>query len=81
MTLTCAIPPNHITTSNILRELGSNPSNATIYGNCNGFKSNHPGGVQFALADASVRFVSTTTALGLYRAMATIKGGEPVSLN
>jgi prepilin-type N-terminal cleavage/methylation domain-containing protein len=81
MTLTCAIPPNHVTLSNMRMVLGANPSNATIYGNCNGFKSNHPGGVQFALLDASVRFVQSTTALGVYRAMATIRGGEPISLN
>jgi hypothetical protein len=36
--------------------------------------------VQFAYADASVHFVSDNTALGIYRAMATIAGGEPVTL-
>jgi prepilin-type N-terminal cleavage/methylation domain-containing protein len=81
MTLTCAIPPNHVTSSNINTILGPNPSAATIYGNCNGFKSNHPGGVQFALVDASVRFIRTATALGIYRRLATIRGGEPVQLD
>src|SRR5262245_5374986 len=41
MTLTCAIPPNHITSGNINTVLGPSPTVAAIYGNCNGFKSNH----------------------------------------
>ena len=58
--------------------LGPTPSNTTVYSNCNGFKSNHPGGVQFAMVDASVRFIRSTIALGIYRATATIRGGEAV---
>jgi prepilin-type N-terminal cleavage/methylation domain-containing protein len=42
----------------------------------NGFNSSHPGGVVFALADASVQFVSEDIAIGVYRAMGTIEGGE-----
>jgi hypothetical protein len=80
MTANCAIPPNHVTTQNIKAVLGASPNNATIYGNCNGFKSNHPGGVQFAMVDASVRFIRSTIALGIYRATATIRGGEPVTV-
>lgn len=43
----------------------------------NGFHSRHTGGAQFALADGSVRFLSENMALGLYRALATVAGGEP----
>ncbi len=42
----------------------------------NGFHSRHAGGAQFALADGSVRFLSENIALGLYRALATVDGGE-----
>ncbi|WP_425617440.1 DUF1559 domain-containing protein [Anatilimnocola sp. NA78] len=42
----------------------------------NGFRSRHPAGVQFANCDASVRFVADHTPLGVYRAQATIDGGE-----
>jgi hypothetical protein len=41
-----------------------------------GFKSRHPGGVQFACADGSVHFVANDIGLGLYRALATMAGGE-----
>jgi hypothetical protein len=43
------------------------------------FRSRHPGGLQFALADASVRFVSESIPLQTYRALATIKGAEVAS--
>jgi prepilin-type processing-associated H-X9-DG protein len=46
----------------------------------NGFRSWHPGGGQFGQCDGSVRFVSNTIALGVYRAAATIRGGEAVAL-
>jgi prepilin-type N-terminal cleavage/methylation domain-containing protein len=42
----------------------------------NGFHSWHVGGAQFALSDGSVRFLSENMALGLYRALATVAGGE-----
>jgi hypothetical protein len=40
------------------------------------FMSRHPGGGQFALGDASVRFVSETIDLTLYRSLGTMQGGE-----
>ncbi len=43
-----------------------------------GFSSRHPGGANFALADGSARFLSDSMALGLYRALATVGGKEPV---
>jgi prepilin-type N-terminal cleavage/methylation domain-containing protein/prepilin-type processing-associated H-X9-DG protein len=42
----------------------------------NGFRSRHTGGAHFTLADGSVRFLSENMALGLFRASATIRGGE-----
>jgi len=44
------------------------------------FMSRHPGGGQFALADASVRFVPETIDLIVYRGAATAGNGESVSL-
>lgn len=58
-------PPNYFTT----------PSD---WANTYGFRSNHTGGVQFAFGDGSVRWCSDTIPLGLYRALATISGGEAV---
>jgi hypothetical protein len=75
---TCAIPPNTgimIPTSGHI--LG--PSDNGNYPERYSFRSLHPGGLQFALADASVRFISDSIPLQTYRALATIKGGEVVS--
>jgi len=44
------------------------------------FRSYHTGGANFALADASVRFVADNIDINLYRALASIRGNEPVSV-
>lgn len=45
------------------------------------FRSNHPNrGANFAMADASVRFMSSSTSLTVLYALATRKGGETLSL-
>jgi prepilin-type N-terminal cleavage/methylation domain-containing protein/prepilin-type processing-associated H-X9-DG protein len=44
-----------------------------------GFRSRHPGGVQFCLADGSVRFVSENADNILFRTSCTRNGGEVVS--
>ncbi|MFN0016613.1 MAG: DUF1559 domain-containing protein [Pirellulaceae bacterium] len=44
------------------------------------FRSLHPGGAQFVLADGSVRFINQTIDIHLYRALSTRSGNEPASL-
>jgi prepilin-type N-terminal cleavage/methylation domain-containing protein/prepilin-type processing-associated H-X9-DG protein len=73
---TCAIPPN---TGIVIPALG--PSGAGNWPERYSFRSRHPGGLQFALADGSVRFVPQSIPLQVYRALATISGGEVVSLD
>lgn len=43
------------------------------------FRSHHPGGAQFTMADGSVRFVPQTVDIIAYRAMSTRAGRETVS--
>jgi prepilin-type N-terminal cleavage/methylation domain-containing protein len=43
-----------------------------------GFKSSHPGGAHFAMADASVHFIAETINYQPYNELATRKGGEVV---
>jgi prepilin-type N-terminal cleavage/methylation domain-containing protein/prepilin-type processing-associated H-X9-DG protein len=69
---TCAIAPN------------GKRANGTEFGagdwpNVYSFRSRHPGGLQFALADGSVRFIADSIPLVIYRAMATISGGETLT--
>lgn len=45
-----------------------------------GFKSLHPGGAQFVMADGSVQFVNESIDHNIYRGLATRKGGESVNL-
>lgn len=42
-------------------------------------RSRHPGGVNHALADASVRFISETIDLTTYHGLGSRNGGEAVS--
>jgi prepilin-type N-terminal cleavage/methylation domain-containing protein len=44
------------------------------------FMSRHPGGAQFTLADASVRFIPETIMIDVYRSLATMASGESVQL-
>jgi prepilin-type N-terminal cleavage/methylation domain-containing protein len=67
---TCAMPPN-----------AKDPTTGKDFPpdqwwNHYGFTSNHPGGVQFAMTDGSVRFVQDTIDLNVYRALSTRAGGE-----
>lgn len=68
---TCAIPPNvHYPT---------NDDYSWKWEYALSFRSRHPGGVQFAYADGSVRFAANSVDLTVYRALATIRGGEVVT--
>jgi prepilin-type N-terminal cleavage/methylation domain-containing protein/prepilin-type processing-associated H-X9-DG protein len=51
--------------------------NPSCYWNMRGFRSSHPGGVQFAFADGSVRFIPDNIDHPVYRALSTRKKGEP----
>lgn len=69
---TCAIPPN-------VRPPGGGSYGPNDWQNTWSFRSRHPGGLNFALADGSVHFVPNSIDLGVYRALATVAGGETVS--
>ena len=75
---TCAIPPNVAIT------VGDPNLGAAGFGNWPtrySFRSRHPSGLHFALADGSVRFVSNNIPLLVYRAMATRGGGETAAVD
>jgi prepilin-type N-terminal cleavage/methylation domain-containing protein len=75
VTKTCYLPPNY-------RMEGQNPGPSPSTWTCvYSFRSRHPGGTQFVMADASIRFVRSSVNLAVYRAAATARGGEAVSLN
>jgi len=44
-----------------------------------GFRSLHPGGANFAMADGSVKFIKNSIGVNTYRALATRAGGEVLS--
>jgi prepilin-type processing-associated H-X9-DG protein len=68
---TCAIPLNY-----------ADPGHTyTNWPNRYSFHSKHTSGANFCFADGSVRFVNDGINLATYRALATIRGGEVVSLD
>lgn len=69
---TCAIPPN-------VRPPGGGRYDPNDWQNTWSFRSRHPGGLNFALADGSIHFIPNAIDLGVYRALATVAGGEIVS--
>jgi prepilin-type processing-associated H-X9-DG protein len=69
---TCAIAPN-------ARRSDGSEYAPTDWGNVYGFRSRHPGGLQFVLADGSVRFVSNHIPLLVYRSLATMAGSETLA--
>ncbi|MCI0705718.1 MAG: DUF1559 domain-containing protein [Planctomycetia bacterium] len=69
---TCGIGPN-------ARQTNGLPYNAGDWPNVYSFRSKHTTGLNFALADASVRFVRESIPIASYRGMCSINGGEIVS--
>jgi prepilin-type N-terminal cleavage/methylation domain-containing protein len=67
---TCAIPLNY----------ADPDGNYHNWPNRYSFKSFHTGGGYFCFADGSVHFVHESISLDIYRALATINGGEVVNL-
>lgn len=72
----CNFPPN----TNLNQQYGvctaAVVTDNSAWINTFGFKSRHPGGVQFAYADGSVHFIQNGIAMPTYWAMSTIRGGE-----
>jgi prepilin-type N-terminal cleavage/methylation domain-containing protein/prepilin-type processing-associated H-X9-DG protein len=71
----CNLPLNNL--------LNIDPStlNLSFWWDQQSFRSLHPGGAQFGLADGSVRFVSETIDNQTYRVACSRNGGEPLSLD
>ena len=71
---TCAIPPN-------LKPKDDGRHEPDWWENIGGFRSKHPHGLHFAMADGSVHFISEEIDLVVYRGLATIAGQEAVSVD
>ncbi len=71
-TATCAIPLNYKKQPDL--QIDSEGDWQHNYS----FMSRHPGDANFGLADGSVRFISDSIELSIYRALASVQGGEPV---
>ncbi len=67
---TCSVPPN------VLDANALSWNNAGQWQNVQGFRSRHPGGLQFARADGSVQFVSETIDMDAYIALSTRNRGD-----
>jgi prepilin-type N-terminal cleavage/methylation domain-containing protein/prepilin-type processing-associated H-X9-DG protein len=72
---TCAIPPN---VGVYVPPLTQTSSDTGDWPERYSFRSRHTGGLNFAMADGSVHFVSQDIAIANYRAMASIAGQETV---
>ncbi len=73
---TCGIPLNYMPPTFTITEL----KDPNFTNSVRGFKSLHPGGAQFVMADGSVRFVQEDIDTFTYRALSTREGYEVVSL-
>jgi len=69
------IPINYPTCEEVNSGCRSNLSSASW-----GFKSEHPGGAQFAIGDGSVRFLSQTIDHWTYQYLGNRADGQPVQL-
>jgi prepilin-type processing-associated H-X9-DG protein len=71
----CGIPLNYF-----LFGIPDNELKFDHWNEVRGFKSLHPGGAQFVMADGSVHFVNESIDHNVYRGLATRNGGETVSV-
>lgn len=69
---TCSVPPN-VLDANALKW-----SQDKLWWNVQGFRSRHPGGLQFARADGSVQMVSEAIDMDTYIALSTRARGDSV---
>ena len=72
---TCSIPLN-----NAMQAGQPGFNNPGDWPNVYSFRSRHSGGANFALGDASVRFIPQSIDIASYRALATRSGGESAQL-
>ncbi|WP_435018641.1 DUF1559 domain-containing protein [Tundrisphaera sp. TA3] len=71
---------SHINTPNQRACVWANEAGAPLtWSTVIGASSNHPGGVNVAMLDGSVRFVKSTVSKATWRALATRAGGEVIS--
>jgi hypothetical protein len=80
---TCAIYPNskHPTTGlPYSSSITGSTVSVTSWEDTYSFRSRHVGGLQFALADGSVKFINDSIDINIYRGAATISGSEVVNL-
>jgi prepilin-type N-terminal cleavage/methylation domain-containing protein/prepilin-type processing-associated H-X9-DG protein len=74
---TCSVPLNTGLPREQTAPIDTTPAN---WMNVYSFRSRHPGGSQFAMLDGSVHFIAKDIDLAVYRALATIDGGEVAPL-
>lgn len=72
----CGIPLNHFVIPATITILKNFPG----WAEARGFKSMHPGGAHFVMADGSVHFVNESVDHNTYRALSTRNGGETASV-
>jgi hypothetical protein len=70
---TCAVPPN-------VKKPDGSEYNPLFWHYTWSFRSAHPGGLHFALADGSTRWIANHIDLKIYRGLATIRGAERVGV-
>jgi prepilin-type N-terminal cleavage/methylation domain-containing protein/prepilin-type processing-associated H-X9-DG protein len=74
---TCGVPINYFHVGLDVNAMKLSPQ----WMQSRGFKSAHPGGVNFAMGDGSVQYVNEGIETIAYRALSTREGGETSSLN
>jgi prepilin-type N-terminal cleavage/methylation domain-containing protein/prepilin-type processing-associated H-X9-DG protein len=72
---TCGVPLNYF----IIPEVESLIKPPPYWMAARGFKSMHPGGAQFVMADGSVQFIQASIDHNIFRALGTRNGDETVS--